>query len=151
MHCPSCKCPSLASIPFLFLFLPLLLYFLLKLTCYCKEIQPVHSEGDQPWDFFGRNDANIHTLKIHSGSSYSGSNSLVLAAQSCPTLSNSMDCSLPVSSVCGILQARILEWIAISFSRGSSWSRDWTRVSCIAGRFFYHWATREAMVCLLSN
>ena len=50
----------------------------------------------------------------------------------------------PVSSVHGILQARILEWIAISFSRGSSWSRDRTQVSCIAGRRFTLWATREA-------
>ena len=47
-----------------------------------------------------------------------------------------MDCSLPGSSVHGILQARILEWIAISFSRGSSWPRDQTRVSCITGSFF---------------
>ena len=47
-----------------------------------------------------------------------------------------MDCSLPVSSVHGILQARILEWVAISFSRGSSWPRDRTRVSCIAGRLY---------------
>ena len=46
-----------------------------------------------------------------------------------------MDCSLPGSSVHGILQARILEWVAISFSRGSSWPRNRTPVSCIAGRF----------------
>ena len=42
----------------------------------------------------------------------------------------------PDSSVHGILQARLLEWVAISFSRGSSWTRDWTHISCIAGRFF---------------
>ena len=47
-----------------------------------------------------------------------------------------MDYSPPGSSVHGIFQARILEWVAISFSRGSSWSRDWTWVSCIACRFF---------------
>ena len=47
-----------------------------------------------------------------------------------------MDCSLPGSSVCGILQARILEWVAISSSRGSSPPRDQTWVSCIVGRFF---------------
>ena len=47
-----------------------------------------------------------------------------------------MDCSPPGSSVCGILQARILEWVAISSSRGSSQPRDQTWVSCIAGRFF---------------
>ena len=55
-------------------------------------------------------------------------------AQSCPTLCNPMDCSLPGSSVHGILQARILEWVAISFSRGSSRPRDRTQVSCIVGR-----------------
>ena len=57
-----------------------------------------------------------------------------------------MDCSPPGSSVHGILQARMLEWIAISFFRGSSWPRDWTRVSSIAGRFFTIWATRKAQV-----
>ena len=55
-----------------------------------------------------------------------------------------MDCSLPGSSVHGILQARILECVAISFFRGSSQPRNQTRVSCIAGRFFTDWATREA-------
>ena len=57
-------------------------------------------------------------------------------AQSCPTLGDPMDCSPPGSSVHGIFQARILEWVAISFSRGSSLSRDRTRVSRIAGRGF---------------
>ena len=47
-----------------------------------------------------------------------------------------MNCSPSGSSVHGILQAGILEWVAIPFSRGSSWTRDWTRVSCLAGRFF---------------
>ena len=51
-----------------------------------------------------------------------------------------MDYSPPGSSVHGILQARILEWLAISFSRGSSWPKDQTWVSCIAGRFFTIWA-----------
>ena len=67
-------------------------------------------------------------------------------AQSCPTLCDSMDCSLPGSSVHGIFQARVLEWIAIAFSRGSSWPRDRTRVSRIAGRRFTVWATREAII-----
>ena len=53
------------------------------------------------------------------------------------------DCSLPGSSVHGILQTRILKWIAIPFSRGSSQPRDWTWASWIAGRFFTIWATRE--------
>ena len=65
-------------------------------------------------------------------------------AQSCPTLCNPVDCSLPGSSVHGILQARILEWVAISFSRGSSWLRDQTQVSRIAGRCLTLWTTREA-------
>ena len=60
------------------------------------------------------------------------------------TLCNPMDCSLPGSSVHGIFQARILECVAISFSRRFSWSKDWTRVSCIVGRHFTIWATREA-------
>ena len=65
-------------------------------------------------------------------------------AQSCPTLCNPMGCSLPGSSVHGIFQARVLEWVAISFSRASSWPRNRTQVSRIAGTFFNSWATREA-------
>ena len=61
-----------------------------------------------------------------------------------------MDCNLPGSSVHGILQARILEWVAVPFSGGSSQPRDRTQVSCIAGRFFTIWATREALVWLYS-
>ena len=64
--------------------------------------------------------------------------------QSCPTL-RPVDYSPPSSSVHGILQARILEWVAISFSRGSSRPRDWTKVSHIAGRCFNLCATREAL------
>ena len=56
-----------------------------------------------------------------------------LVTLSCPTLCDPMDCSPPGSSVQEISQARILEWVAISFSRGSSWPRDWTQVSCIVG------------------
>ena len=63
--------------------------------------------------------------------------------QLCPTLCDPMDCSQPGSSVHGILQARILEWVVIPFSKGSSQIRDQTRVSCIAGRFLTVWATRE--------
>ena len=68
--------------------------------------------------------------------------------QSCPTLCDPMDCSLPGSSVHGIFQARVLEWVVISFSRGSSQPRDQTQVSCTAGRRFTVWATREAMMNL---
>ena len=69
----------------------------------------------------------------------------MLVTQSFPTLCNPMDWSSPGSSVHGILQARILEWRAIPFFRGSSWPRDLTQVSCTAGRFYTLWATREAL------
>ena len=62
-----------------------------------------------------------------------------LVAQSCPTLRDPTDCNPPGCSVHGISQARILEWVAISFSRGSSQPRDQTRISCISGGFFYCW------------
>ena len=68
----------------------------------------------------------------------------VKVAQSCPTLCNPMDCSPPGSTVRGILQARVLEWVAIPFSRGSSETRDWTRGSCTIGRFLTVWAPRGA-------
>ena len=61
--------------------------------------------------------------------------------QSCLTLWDPMDCSLPGSSVHGILQAGILQWVAIPFSRGSSQPRDRTQVSWIAFRFFTVWAS----------
>ena len=67
-----------------------------------------------------------------------------LVTQLCLTFCNPMDCNPPGSSVDGIFQARILEWVAISFSRGLSPPRDWTHVSCIVGGFFTHWAIREA-------
>ena len=55
-----------------------------------------------------------------------------------------MDCSPSGSSVPGVFQARTLQWVVIPFSRGSPWLRDQTHVSCIAGRFFTIWATKEA-------
>ena len=70
-----------------------------------------------------------------------------LIVQSCLTLCSPGDCSLPSSSVCGIFQARILEQVAIFYSRGSSQPRDQTHISCVPclGRWIlYHWATWEA-------
>ena len=61
-------------------------------------------------------------------------------------LCDPMDCSLPGFSIHGIFQARVPEWVSFSFSRGSSQPRDRTQVSCIAGRCFTLWATREALV-----
>ena len=74
-----------------------------------------------------------------------GSSHCCVVAKSSLTLCNPMDCSLPGSSVQEILQARILEWVAVSFSRGSSQPRDWTRVSSIGRWLLYHWATRESL------
>ena len=79
---------------------------------------------------------------------------LVLVTQSCPTLHYHMDYSPPGSSVCEILQARILEWVAISFSRGSSWLRDQPHVSCVSclGRqILHHCTTWEAWWFLKSK
>ena len=74
----------------------------------------------------------------------------VKIAQSCPTLCNPTDCSPPGFSVHGILQARILEWVIVPFSKGSSQPRDQTQVSHIAGRLFTIWATREALTSLMA-
>ena len=71
----------------------------------------------------------------------------MLVTPSCPTLCDPMRCSPPGSSVHGTLQARILEWVATPFSRGSSWPGDRTQISCTAGRLFTIWATREAPKC----
>ena len=68
----------------------------------------------------------------------------MLVAQSCPTLCDPMDSSLVGASVHEILQVRILKWVAIPFSRGSSWPRDWTWISWTAGRSFSIQARREA-------
>ena len=67
----------------------------------------------------------------------------VLVSQSCPTLCDPMDWGPPGSSVHGIFQARILELVAIPFSRGYSQPGDWTQVPRIAGRLFTVWVTRE--------
>ena len=69
-----------------------------------------------------------------------------LVTQSCLTVCNPMDYSPSGSSVHGILQARIVKWVAISSSRRSSWPRDQTWVSCIGRWILYHWATREAPI-----
>ena len=69
--------------------------------------------------------------------------------QSCLTLCDPMDCSLPCSSIHGIFQARVLEWVAISFSIGSSQPRVQTWVSHIVGRCFTAWATREVNTGIL--
>ena len=87
---------------------------------------------------------------LSSGSS-SNWKSESIVTQLCPTLCDPMDCSPPGFSIHGIFQARILEWVAISFSRRSSGPRDWTQVSQIAGRLFTVWVTRESELVLYSE
>ena len=112
-----------------------------KMVCYAKSLQscptlcdPIDGSppGSRPWDSPGKSTGVgshflLHCMKVKRESEVS---------QLCPTLSDPMDCSPPGSSVHGIVQARVLQWIAISFSRGSSQPRNQTRVSCIAGRCF---------------
>ena len=74
----------------------------------------------------------------------------MLVAQLCSTLYNPMNCRPPGSSVHVTSQARILEWVAMLSSRGSSQPRDWTRVSHTAVRFFTIWAPREALLWMLT-
>ena len=82
---------------------------------------------------------NLMTIFTHKNQSYK------LFVQSYPTLFDPMNCSLPGSFVHGIHQARILMWIAIPFSKGSSWPKNWAWVSFIVGRFFTVWVTREVL------
>ena len=95
-----------------------------------------------PWDSPGKNTGVgchflLQCMKVKSESE---------APQSCLTLSDPMDCSPPGPSIHGIYQARILEWVAYPFSRGSSQFRNQTGVSCTAGRFFTHSVIREACI-----
>ena len=75
---------------------------------------------------------------------------MVLVDQLHLTLYNTLDCSLPGFSAHRMLQARILEWVAIPFSRGSSWPRDQTWASSTAGRFFMVWVTRKSQIYMRS-
>ena len=111
------------------------------LQCSCLE-NP--RDGGAWWPAVYRVTQSWTRLKRLSSSSSSRSLSYLcacLVAQLCLTLCNPMDCSPPGSSVHGIFQARILEWVAIPFSRRSSQPRDWTWISWTAGRFFTIWAT----------
>ena len=104
------------------------------------QMESVHLEWSLRFCIFNKllGDSGLYTLSNQSLSKE------VLVTQLCPTLCDPMDCSPPGSSVHEIFQARILEWVAISFSRGSSQPRDRTWVSRTAGKFFTNWATREA-------
>ena len=93
----------------------------------------------------------LRQVVISGGCGHPGPASFIcfgLCAQSCLTLWDPMDCSSPDSSVHGIFLARILEWVATSFSRGSSWPRDRTHIPYVlphCKQVFYRWTTREAL------
>ena len=86
---------------------------------------------DELWEYYARWDVSHRKINT----------AWCEVAQSCPTLCDPMDYSLPGSSIHGILQARILESVAISSSRGSSWPRDWTHVSYVS------WISRQILYC----
>ena len=93
---------------------------------------------------------SLHITCCWSSSSYGSRRTQCVCAQSCLTLCNPMDCSFPGFSAHGISQVSILEWVAISSSRGSSWPRNWTHISCVSCTsrlVLYHWATWEAPLC----
>ena len=100
----------------------------------CDSIDGSPPGSPCPWDSPGKNTGVgchflLQCMKVKSESE---------ATQLCPTLSNPMDCSLPGASIHGIFQARVLEWVAMSFSRGSFQPRDQTCVSCTGGWILYH-------------
>ena len=103
-----------------------------------------HRDREKRIERDGENRISQHSYRILKLVFYRGHQSWkekkVKVTQSCPTLCDPMDCIDH-----GILQARILEGVAFPFSKGSSQPRDWTQVSCIVGRFFTGWATREAL------
>ena len=110
-----------------------------------SEVLDVSRKGDSQ----GRHRVGKYWVFPHAGRKLGRSSFTVLVClvtQSCLTLCDPIDGSPPGSSVHGILQARILEWVATPFSRGSSQARDQTQASCIAGGFFTVWATREALL-----
>ena len=91
------------------------------------------------WEFITQRALYLYYLYIHVKG---------LVAQSCLIFCDLMDCSLPSSSAHGILQAKILEWVAVPSSRGSHQPRDWICVSCIAGRFLQSESSGKPYKCI---
>ena len=119
-----------------------------KLQCVAENILNRRSAGDQCWR--GRQGLDLwFPRKVILPWVYLGYLLDCKCAQSCMTLCNPMDCSLPGSSVLGISQARMLEWVAISYTRVSSQPWDWSCISCVSciGRWIlYHCTTWEAPI-----
>ena len=99
-------------------------------------LKKYYTKSKRIWQFFLKN----YIFKIFSQFLFLHTQSF----QSCPTLCDPMDCGPLGSSVHGISQARILEWVAVPSSRESFWPRDRTCISCIGRWILYHWATGEA-------
>ena len=115
--------------------LHILTFYLMQIRCCNGSCLPLSSECWTQCLTLTRRSVNVYVC-------------VCTHAQSCLTLCNLMDCSLTGSSVRGISQARILGWVATLSSRGSSWPRDKTCiscVSCIGRRILHHWATWEAL------
>ena len=121
------------------------------LCCMCHKLGPLKADAERcllrpnpcegKWGKLHCVYKKVHVLCSKSSATLVWCGGLV--AKSCATHCNPMDCSSPGSSVHGILQARILEWVAISFSRRSPQPRDWIQVSFSVGRFLTIWATRS--------
>ena len=111
----------------------------------CRQILYCLSHQGSPEVFLDKLDFKFYESQEHAYCTHPLSHTVTATAKLLShVLCDRMDCSLPGSSVYGILQTRILEWVSISSSRGSSQLRDQTRLSCIAGRFFSVWATKAA-------
>ena len=117
------------------------------------QIQSLSSSEWKPWGWISESGGVAFLFKahlLHSCWRHTWASTRIICvcvyaeSQSCPTLCNSMDYSPPGSSFHGISQARIQEWVAVSFSRGSSQPRDGTCISCIGRQVGYTWATWEA-------
>ena len=114
--------------------------------------QPVGTQGIGAWLHLERRGMRVETVQGRCWVSGVGARGRFASRKwsKCESLihiwlCNTMGCYLPSYPVYGILQARILEWVVIPFSGRSSWPRNQTQVSCIIGRFFTNWASREAL------
>ena len=111
---------------------------------------PCPSPGDRPNPRIEPRSPALQTDSLPAEPPGKLRNAHMVVTQSFPTVCDPMDCSPPGSSVRGILQARIPEWVAIPFFRGSSQLRNQNWVSHTAGRFFTDWAAREAHIVSIS-
>ena len=120
------------------------------------EITKIHILHTEQSQVPSKNSVNVSVLVVTvvvlvAGIAVSEKGKVKVKSLSCPTLCHPMDCSLLGSSIHGIFQARVLEWVAMPSSRGSSRPRDWTQVSQAAGRLYHlsHWGLLLAQLYLV--